>query len=66
MSKQISITLDDEQQVVLEEILKLQAKHLKGAVATERRIIASAIATGLRRDLGTLRRFAGLAERLQG
>jgi len=65
MPKQVSITLDDEQQAVLDEILKLQAKHLKGGGASAHRVIMSAIATGLRRDLGTLRRFAALAVRLQ-
>lgn len=64
MPKQITINLADEEQAMLTEILRLQAEYLKHASANERRIIASAICTGLRRDLATLRRFAGLAERL--
>jgi len=63
MAKQLSITLDDKQQAVLEEITRLHSQVLKSDAPTERRVIASAIATGLSRDLATLRRVVGLSER---
>jgi len=63
MGKRISVVLDDKQQAVVDEIIRLHQQTLNSARPAPTKIIAAALITGLSRDLATLRRLAGLADR---
>jgi len=63
MSRKISITLDDEAQAAIAEILHLSGEGLTPQKLSAEKIVQAALRPGLRKDLATLRRAATLSKR---